>query len=277
MSQFIDFYKVLGVSRNATEKDIRSAWKRMAREWHPDLVTDTAKKTEYGEKCTLINQAADTLLKDRARYDAKLRYSEQAGERARADQAAREAAEQAREAEATRAEEARQAERARADQERREAQAARADQERRDEAERAARAQREEAERVAAARRKRFRNRLLRVAIAAWAVVYLALTPTLVTTNLPFGWSNSAGRTLFMVAAVFALAVALPFLGAATKVFEFEVPSKRFGMAVGIVAGQGLTVFVLLVLAPLVAFLWAVLKVVLLLLGLLFVLSILLS
>ncbi|MFM8264585.1 MAG: hypothetical protein ACKOAI_00745, partial [Acidimicrobiia bacterium] len=111
----------------------------------------------------------------------------------------------------------------------------------------------------------------------AWAVVYLALTPTLVTTYLPFCWSDSAGRTLFMVAAVFVLALALPLLGAATRVFELEVPSKWFGMAVGIVAGQGLTVFVLLLLAPLVALLWAVLKVVLLILAILFVASILLS
>lgn len=255
MSDFVDFYEVLGVDRTATEDQIRSAQKKLNLAWHPDRVTDTAKRAEYGERCKSVNQAAQTLLKDRLRYDAKLRYHEQAGEREAAERAAN--AERARQAAAARAEQARQAEAVRADRERREA------------ADRAAR--------EAVARRKRIRDRVLRVAIAAWAVVYLALTPKLVTTNLPFGWSDSAGRTLFMVAAVFVLALALPLLGAATKVFEFEVPSKRFGMAVGIVASQCLTVFVLLVLAPLVALLWAVLKVVLLIFAILFVTSILLS
>jgi len=73
------------------------------------------------------------------------------------------------------------------------------------------------------------------------------------------------------------LAAALVLFGAMTKVFEFEVPSNRFRVAVGIVAGQGVSVFVLLVLAPLVALLWAVLKVVLLILAIVFVASILLS
>ena len=73
------------------------------------------------------------------------------------------------------------------------------------------------------------------------------------------------------------LAVALPTFGAVTKVFEFEIPSKRFGMAFGIVASQGVSVFVLLVLAPLIAFMWALLKIVLLILAIVFVASILLS
>lgn len=265
MSDFIDFYEVLGVDRSATDDQIKSAQKKLNLEWHPDRVTDTAKRAEYGERCKSVNQAAQTLLKDRLRYDAKLRYHEQAGERVAAECAAN--AERAREA-AARAEQARRAATAWAEQAR-QAESARADRERREAADQAAR--------DAAARKKLVRDRLLRVAIAAWSVAYLALIPKLVTTSLPFGWSDSAGRTLFMVAAVFVLAVALPLLGAATNVFEFEVPGKRFGMAVGIVTGQGLTVFVLLVLAPLVALLWAVLKVVLLIFAILFVTSILLS
>ncbi len=266
MSDFIDFYEVLGVDRSANDDQIKSAQKKLNLEWHPDRVTDTAKRAEYGEKCKSVNQAAQTLLKDRLRYDAKLRYHEQAGERAAAECAAN--AERAREAAAARAEQARRAAAAWAEQAR-QAESARADRERREAA--------DQATRDAAARKKLIRDRLLRVAIAAWSVAYLALIPKLVTTSLPFGWSDSAGRTLFMVAAVFVLAVALPLLGAATNVFEFEVPSKRFGMAVGIVTGQGLTVFVLLVLAPLVALLWAVLIVVLLYFAILFVTSILLS
>jgi len=238
MSDFIDFYEVLGIARSASGDQIKSARKKLVCEWHPDRVTDTAKKAAYDQKCALINEAADTLLKDRARYDAKLQYHSQAGEREAAERAAN-------------AERARQAEAARAERERREA------------ADRAARSE--------AARKKVIRERVLRVAIAVWAIVYLALTPKLVTTNLPFGWSDSPDNTFFTIAAVLALAVALPMFGAVTKVFEFEIPSKRFGMAIGIVAGQGVSVFVLLVLAPLIAFLWALLQIVLWILAILFV------
>lgn len=262
MSDFTDFYQVLGIDRKATDEQIKSAKKKLNLQWHPDRVTDAAMRAEYGEKCKLVNEAAQTLLKDRLRYDAKLRYHEQS----EADRAAR--AEREREAEADRAEREREAAEARAERAR-EAAEARAERERQ-----AANAERA---RQAAARKKRIRDRVVRVAIAAWAVVYLALTPTLVTTNLPFGWSDSAGNTFFTVAGVLVLAAALVLFGAMTKVFEFEVPSNRFRVAVGIVAGQGVSVFVLLVLAPLVALLWAVLKVVLLILAIVFVASILLS
>jgi len=262
VSDFTDFYQVLGVDRSATDEQIKSAKKKLNLQWHPDRVTDAAMRAEYGEKCKLVNEAAQTLLKDRLRYDAKLRYHEQS----EADRAAR--AEREREAEADRAEREREAAEARAERAR-EAAEARAERERQ-----AANAERA---RQAAARKKRIRDRVVRVAIAAWAVVYLVLTPTLVTTNLPFGWSDSAGNTFFTVAGVLVLAAALVLFGAMTNVFEFEVPSNRFRVAVGIVAGQGVSVFVLLVLAPLVALLWAVLKVVLLILAIVFVASILLS
>ena len=266
MSDFIDFYEVLGIARSATGEEIKSAWKKLVCEWHPDRVTDAAKKAAYDQKCALINQAADTLLKHRARYDAKLQDHAQAGEREAAERAAN--AERARRASAARAEQARRASAAWAEQAR-QAEAARAERERREAADRAARAE--------AARKKLIRERVLRVVIAAWAIVYLALTPKLVTTNLPFGWSDSPDNTFFTIAAVLVLAVALPMFGAMTKVFEFEIPSKRFGMAVVIVACQGVTVFVLLVLAPLIALLWALLKIVLLILALLFVALIFLS
>lgn len=119
MSDFIDFYEVLGIARSATGEEIKSARKKLVCEWHPDRVTDTAKKAAYDQKCALINQAADTLLKHRARYDAKLQDHAQAGEREAAERAAN--AERARRASAAWAERERQAEAARAERERREA------------------------------------------------------------------------------------------------------------------------------------------------------------
>src|SRR5919204_865798 len=35
--EFKDYYKILGVNRNADEKTIKSAYRRLARKYHPDV------------------------------------------------------------------------------------------------------------------------------------------------------------------------------------------------------------------------------------------------
>lgn len=32
-----DYYKVLGVTRNATKKEIKKAFKKLSKKWHPDV------------------------------------------------------------------------------------------------------------------------------------------------------------------------------------------------------------------------------------------------
>ena len=35
--EFIDYYKALGVDKNATQEDIKKAYRKLARQYHPDL------------------------------------------------------------------------------------------------------------------------------------------------------------------------------------------------------------------------------------------------
>jgi molecular chaperone DnaJ len=62
-----DYYEVLGVSRNADKAQIKSAFRRLAREYHPDVSTHPDAEARFKE----INEAYEVLSDDerRARYD----------------------------------------------------------------------------------------------------------------------------------------------------------------------------------------------------------------
>ena len=55
---FIDYYKILGVASTATPKDIKSAYRKLARKYHPDL---NPKDTEAKNKFQQINEANEVL------------------------------------------------------------------------------------------------------------------------------------------------------------------------------------------------------------------------
>ena len=66
--QFRDYYETLGVSKTANEDEIRSAFRKLARKYHPDVAKD--KKTAE-EKFKQINEASEVLSdpEKRRKYD----------------------------------------------------------------------------------------------------------------------------------------------------------------------------------------------------------------
>src|SRR5690606_10208368 len=63
-----DFYETLGVSKSATEKEIKQAFRKLAKKHHPDAnLNDPTAEQRFKE----INEAYETLgdAEKRARYD----------------------------------------------------------------------------------------------------------------------------------------------------------------------------------------------------------------
>jgi len=65
---FIDYYKILGISKTATEKEIKTAYRKLARKYHPDVNPDNK---EAEKKFKEINEANEVLSdpENRKKYD----------------------------------------------------------------------------------------------------------------------------------------------------------------------------------------------------------------
>lgn len=61
-----DPYSVLGVSRNATDAEIKKAYRELARKYHPDSYAGNPLSDLVEEKMKEINEAYDTIQKERA-------------------------------------------------------------------------------------------------------------------------------------------------------------------------------------------------------------------
>ena len=68
--KFQDYYEILGVSRDADEKKIKAAYRKLARKWHPDLHNGKDKEAAE-EKFKAINEAYEVLsdAEKRNKYD----------------------------------------------------------------------------------------------------------------------------------------------------------------------------------------------------------------
>ena len=66
--EFIDYYKVLGIAKKASESDIKKAYRKLARKFHPDLNPNDA---EAEKKFKQINEANEVLsnAENRKKYD----------------------------------------------------------------------------------------------------------------------------------------------------------------------------------------------------------------
>src|SRR5664279_6025541 len=65
---YTDYYKILGISKSATEEDIKKAYRKLARKLHPDL---NPNDKDAHKKFQQINEANEVLSdpEKRKKYD----------------------------------------------------------------------------------------------------------------------------------------------------------------------------------------------------------------
>lgn len=75
MQKILDYYDILGVSQNATGQEIKSAFRTLAKEWHPDTKKHNHK--EATKKFAEISTAYEVLSdpQKRRKYDLYYGYS----------------------------------------------------------------------------------------------------------------------------------------------------------------------------------------------------------
>lgn len=82
----MNYYEILGVKRDASIQEIKKAYKKLAKKWHPDLNRDNIKVAE--EKMKEINVAYTTLSDEVARIDYNKKLDAEAKTSAKTDSTA---------------------------------------------------------------------------------------------------------------------------------------------------------------------------------------------
>jgi curved DNA-binding protein CbpA len=75
-----DYYQILGVTRNAPEKEIKRAYHKLARQLHPDKASSPEDLKRFEEEFALVSKAYNTLKdpEKRAPYDKTLHAEKEA-------------------------------------------------------------------------------------------------------------------------------------------------------------------------------------------------------
>ena len=61
----IDPYQVLGISRGASDEEIKKAYRSLSRKYHPDANVNNPNKDQAEEKFKQVQQAYDQIMKEK--------------------------------------------------------------------------------------------------------------------------------------------------------------------------------------------------------------------
>ena len=74
-----DPYSVLGVDRNATDEEIKKAYRRLSRKYHPDANINNPHKDEAEAKFKEVQQAYQQIMDERNGYSSQGSYGGASG------------------------------------------------------------------------------------------------------------------------------------------------------------------------------------------------------
>lgn len=100
MAKFVNYYDILGVSRTASAEEIKKAFRKLAKECHPDLFQDRSQEEieQITKKFQTISNAYDIIGDETKRQEYDREFAEyerkQAERRAQREQARRQASQQ---------------------------------------------------------------------------------------------------------------------------------------------------------------------------------------
>lgn len=61
----IDPYSILGISRDASDDEVKKAYRKLSRKYHPDANIDNPNKEQAEEKFKQVQQAYEQIMKER--------------------------------------------------------------------------------------------------------------------------------------------------------------------------------------------------------------------
>ena len=65
MAEKRDYYEVLGVNKNATDEELKKAYRKLSRKYHPDANINNPNKAQAEEKFKEVQQAYEQIMKER--------------------------------------------------------------------------------------------------------------------------------------------------------------------------------------------------------------------